>query len=421
MTLPFHAAFFNRAFYPEQSATGRLLTELAEDLARKRGWKVTVVAGIPNQSGNGVWVRPPGWGLTFRQAHGAVRVLRARGTAFPKRIFWGRAANYLTYFGSACWAGLHLERPDVVVALTDPPIIGLAALLAARRFKVPLVMSYRDLFPEVGRLVRNSRSGATDLLFNRANRILLNSADRIVALGEDMREKLIREKGAPPDRLVLIPDWADCSAIVPGPKKNPFSLRHGLADRFVVMHAGNIGASQHLETLLEASEHLSDLPDLEVVFVGEGVQKNALKKAVAARRLSNVRFLPFQPKETLREAFATADCFVVSLKEGLAGYITPCKVYGILAAGRPFVACMDENGEAARIARTHQCGLWAPPGDVRRLADQIRALYRDKPLRERLGRNARNIAPRYDRTVGVDAYDRLLRSLVRPTGRNQTP
>ena len=155
---------------------------------------------------------------------GEITVLRARGLSFSKRHFSGRAANYLTYFASACLAGLRLEKPDVLIALTDPPIVGLAALLAARRSGCPLVISFRDLFPEVGRLLEDFRSPLVDWTLAQVNRILIRQADCLVALGEAMRSRLVLEKGAPPGKVVVIPDWSDTKALVPGPKRNPFSL-----------------------------------------------------------------------------------------------------------------------------------------------------------------------------------------------------
>ena len=127
-----HIAFFNRSYYPDQTATGQLLTELAETLVGEHGCRVTVVTGPPlspaaTTPGGATAAWPP------RETRNGVCIVRARGTRFNKRRFAGRAANYMTYFASACVAGVRLDRPDVVVALTDPPVIGIAAWIAGRR------------------------------------------------------------------------------------------------------------------------------------------------------------------------------------------------------------------------------------------------------------------------------------------------
>src|SRR5207247_7329895 len=175
-----------------------------------------------------------------------IDILRARGTRLSKRRFVGRFTNYVSYFLSACYAGLRLDRPDVVVALTDPPIIGLAGLLAARRFGVPFVMAYKDTYPEAAHLLEDFHSETVNRILLGVNRFLARKADRVVALGETMRRVLIEGKGADPAKTIVIPDWADCSAIVPGSKQNSFSLAHGLGDKFVVTHWGNFGHSPAL-------------------------------------------------------------------------------------------------------------------------------------------------------------------------------
>ncbi len=407
-----HIAFFNRSFYPDTAATGQLLTELAEGLVRDHGCRVSVVAGVPLLPGDGrVTGRRQGWPFAVER-YGGIEILRAQGTRFSKKRFAGRFSNYISYSLSACYAGLRLDRPDIVVGLTDPPIIGLAAFAASRRFGAPLVMSYRDLYPEAGRLLEDFQSDLVDAVLDRVTRFLASRADRVVALGETMRQRLIEEKGADLTRTMVIPDWADCSAIVPGPKRNAFSVEHGLADRFVVLHSGNIGLSQGLESLVEAAHILRDVPEILFVFVGDGVKRQALEDQVCALALSNVRFLPFQPKQRLAESYASADVFVVSLKRGLAGTIVPSKLYGILAAGRPYVAAVDEECEITEYTRKYECGVLAEPGNPKDLADKIMKLFREGALRKRLATNAREAGLAFDRPIHVRAYYELFRDLA---------
>lgn len=400
-----HVAFFNRSYYPDTSATGQLLTDLCEDLVRVHGCRVSVVAGVPLLPA-GATIAARG-AILSREEHNGVQIFRARGTRFSKARFIGRATNYVSYFLSACYAGLRLDRPDVVVALTDPPIIGLAAWLTGKRFHAPLVMAFKDLFPEVTVLLPDFHSERVNAMLQAVNRFLVKRAAANVVLGETMRARLIENKGAPPERTTIIADWADTTAITPGPKRNRFSEEHGLADSFVVMHSGNIGLSQNLESLVEAAARLRDLPDVLVVFVGEGVKKADLQERARALGLSNVRFLPFTPKERLGESFASADVFIVSLQPGLAGYIVPSKLYGILASGRPYVAAVEDACEVAALTRTHECGLLAEPGNADALAARVREFHADREMAARHGANARRLGLGFDRRTQVAKYHAL--------------
>jgi len=409
-----HVVFFNRSFYPDGAATGQLLTDLAGDLVQQHGWRVTVISGVPLVPSHPALPSLGGW-LIGREDYKGVAIRRARGTHFDKRRFAGRAANYLSYFLTACWAGLRVDRPDIVVAMTDPPIIGLAAWLASKRAGAPLVMAYQDLFPEVTALLEDFHSDTVDRGLQWVNCFLCRRATRIVALGETMKRRLIENKGAAEEKTVVISNWADTTAIVPGAKTNAFAREHGLAEAFVVMHSGNLGLSQNLETMVEAAALLRDLPDLRVVFQGEGVKKADLERQAAALGLSNVVFLPYAPLDRLGDSFAAADVFVVSLQRGLAGYIVPSKLYGILAAGRPYIAAVEESCEVAALTRARQCGLLAEPGDAASLARRIRELYEDRSLASRLGANARAAGLAFDRTAQVERYASLLATLTRPT------
>ena len=398
-----HVCFFNRSYWPDVSATGQLLTELAEDLVRVHGWDVTVVAGYPLRSDASV---------TSSDWRNGVHIVRASGTTFDPQPFIGRATNYVSYFASAVAKGLGIRTPDVVVALTDPPIIGLAALATASKARAPFVFLCEDVFPEVAVLLEDFRSDAVNAALTRVNRFLVRKATRIVALGETMKRRLVEGKGADPSKIAVIHNWADCRAVTPGPRDNAFARQHGLVDRFVVLHAGNIGLSQDLEIVLHAAEQMRDRPDVVFVFVGDGAKKKHLQDIAARRDLRNVMFLPFQPRETMDQSYATADVSLVSLKRGLAGVIVPSKIYNVLASGRPCIAAVEQDCEVADIVNRHDCGFVIASGDAATLRARTLELADDRDRAAAMGARARCAALHFDRPRQVTAYDAVLREVA---------
>ena len=386
--------FFNRSYWPDQAATGQFLTELAEDLVSRYGDQVTVVAGrAAARVARGGRIAVARWrARRMKASTSGGRTAPRCGRAGS----WARASNYVSYFGAATAASFDVGHPDVVVSLTDPPIVGLAALWAARRAGARFVFLCEDIFPEVATLLADFHNPAVNGALDRINRYLLRSADGIVALGDRMRRRLVEEKGADPARVHIIHNWADCEAIVPGPKDNAFSREHGLADRFVLMHSGNVGLSQNLDVLVEAADRLRSKERLTIAIVGDGSRRRELEAMAAARGLTNVRFLPYQPKALLHDSFASADAFLVSLKAGIEGFIVPSKVYGILAAGRPYIAATDPSSEPAQIARESGCGLVAAPGDpgVARRCDRDAVRRSGDDARHGRARAARRTAVR---------------------------
>jgi lipopolysaccharide/colanic/teichoic acid biosynthesis glycosyltransferase/glycosyltransferase involved in cell wall biosynthesis len=417
VSAPLSVCFFNRSYAPDAGATGQLLADLAEGLVREHGCRVTVVAGVPLRVAPDEPPPPrPRW-LYRRSPRAGVDVLLARGTTLSPGRFAGRAVNYLTYVLSAAAAGLAAPRPDVVVALTDPPVIGLIGYFRARIAGARFVFVCQDLFPEVARLVDDFRSPLVERGLHAVSRFLVGRADRVVAIGETMRACLVASRAADPDKVAVIHNWADCAVIRPGTKDSAFARAHGLADAFVVMHSGNVGLAQDLDTLLAAAARLAGCPGLVVAVVGDGARRSALEEGARALGLAHVRFIPYQPRARLAELFAAADVFVVSLKAGLAGAIVPSKLYGILAAGRPYVAAVDAECEVAAITARHASGLLVRPGDAEGLADGILALYRDPELARRLGANGRRAALEFDRPGQVAAYHALLSDVASRGGR----
>jgi putative colanic acid biosynthesis glycosyltransferase WcaI len=394
---------FNRSYWPDTGATGQLLTELAEDLVAHHGFDVTVVAGFP--MGQLERQRPPS-----RETRNGVTIIRVAGTRFHQRRFIGRALNYVSYFASALVAAARLPRQHVLVAMTDPPIIGLAALLVRRRAKFVFVC--QDLFPEVAQLLDDFRSPLVDRVLEFLTRLMIRKADRTIVLGETMAARLVDRKGADATRLVVIHNWADTDAIVPLAKDNAFARAHDLTGKIVVLHAGNIGFGQDLDAVIDAAERLRDRDDVLFVFVGDGNRRAALEAQTRTRQLGNVRFIPYQARESVPLVYASGDVGLVSLKRGLAGCIVPSKLYTILASGRTVLAAVEEASETAAIVRNEHCGRVVPVGDSEALARTVVELADDPMSRARFGLRARKAALNYSRTGQVAAYAQMLRGVA---------
>ena len=196
----------------------------------------------------------------------------------------------------------------------------------------------QDVFPEIAMQVHRFENPVALAVLRRLVKRSLRSADRIVAIGPVMRTRLI-DKGAPPAKTVVIPNWVDVNEIAPQAKDNDWAREHGLVDRFVVMHAGNVGHAQNLDVLLRATALLRDLDQLEVVIVGTGARRaHTVELAERLEINDRVRFLEYQDRERLPKVLAAADVHFVGLPRGLAGYIVPSRVNGILAAGRPILS-----------------------------------------------------------------------------------
>jgi colanic acid biosynthesis glycosyl transferase WcaI len=384
----------NQYYWPGVEADGILLTELCESLAGE--WDVTVLTGAP------AGTRP---GRTIRRG---VEIVRVPSTAFERRRLSLRALNYLTYFVLAGLRGLGSRRPDVVLCMTNPPFLGVAAYLVARRFRAPLVVSVQDVYPETALALGQLGNPAVAAALRALVGFYLRRADALVALGETMRRRL-EEKGAPAGRLHVIPNWADTRAIEPLRHDNEWARKQSLADRFVVMHFGNVGHAQDLDSLIRAAVLLRDLDELAVAIVGTGARRSQLMALACDLDTECVRFVEHQPRDLAAQCLSTARVHVVGLAGGLAGFVVPSRVYGILAAARPVIAAADDDSETAQLVRTAGCGVVVPPGDPARLAEAIRGAYEGKYDLAAMGRSGRQYVVREaSREKAVARYRELL-------------
>jgi glycosyltransferase involved in cell wall biosynthesis len=146
--------------------------------------------------------------------------------------------------------------------------------------------------------------------------------------------------------------------------------------------------------------------------VGDGAKKNDLQEMARRRDLRNVTFLPFQPRETMDQSYATADVSVIALKRGLAGVIVPSKTYSVLASGRACIAVVEPDCEAADIVERARCGYVVTPGDAASLRLRILELADHRERAADMGCRARAAALQFDRPRQVAAYDALLRETV---------
>ena len=390
----------NQYYAPGVEATAQLLHQICVALAED--FTVTVVTGRLGAVGaeTGAFVED------------GVTVIRVRSTAFERRRLPLRALNYLTYFAMSGSAALRRARPDAVLCMTDPPFIANLGLLVARAHRVPLVVISQDVFPEVAVELGRLENPFVVWLLRRMIDYYLRRADRVVAIGETMRKRL-NAKGARADRLRVIPNWVDTTALTPLARRNAWSGAHGLDDRFVVMHSGNIGHAQNLDALIRAGTFLRELDRLAIVLIGGGARRDELTALAARLDVSSVEFLPYQPRELLSESLSSADVHVVGLAHGLSGYVVPSRLYGILAVGRPVIVAADAESETAQVVEAVGCGIVVPPNDPTEVARVIRAAYEGELPLDEMGKRAREYVVREgDRLVAVQRYRALLRELV---------
>lgn len=392
--------FVNRVFPPDPGATGRCLADLAHACAAA-GWRVTVLT----DGGPPAGAAPP------ESGSGGVTV------AWTGRSLDGRESRLAGYLGAlrrlAC-RGLALPRHDVVVTLSDPPLLALAGPMLAARHSAALLHWSHDVYPAL--LPRLGTAVPPGMLgfVSRRMAAALARHDPVVAIGRCMAARLTAE-GVPAARVHVVPNWPD-PAIRPVPHaENRWRAELGLGPggQFVVGYCGNFGLAHPLAGVLAAAERLqrADAPVL-FLMVGDGRGHAAVLEGAAARGLTNMRFLPRQPAACLAEVMSAADLHLAVMRRDAEGLLVPSKAMGGLAAGRPCLFLGPAGSEAARLLLDHGCGAVLDPDDGTAIAATVEAYRRDPARTAAEGARAAAAAAGWQVADAGQRFRSLLAGLV---------
>jgi glycosyltransferase involved in cell wall biosynthesis len=373
-------------YYPEETSTGYFITRIAEGLTDV--FDVRVVAGRSGYSARSMTVQP-------RETRHGVAIRRLWTPHFDKDRL---AMRFVSALILTCGVFLHLLfrlRPrDLVLAVTNPPMMPLVAVLAARLRGAKSVLLVHDVYPEILRAAGflSSRSWIyrlLSLLFATVYRLFAS----IVVIGRDMEEVVRGKLGGKPPPIVFIPNWGDTAEVKPV-AENVFRKEHGLQGKFILQFSGNIGRTHDIEAVIDLAERLRGIPLFHFLIVGDGGKQNWLQAKMTQSRLENVTILPRQPRERLNHMLAASNVTMIAMVDGMFGLSVPSRLYNVMAAGVPVIAIADSRSELSRTVVENHAGWTIAPGDRDALMKLALSLQDSAGWEEarRRGANARRVA-----------------------------
>lgn len=400
--------FFNRFYWPDESATAQLLTDVAEHLAGQ-GYPVEVVTSrllYGGAKGDRL--------LEEATVQEGVHIRRLWSTSFGRGSLPGRLLDYLTIYLSFLFFLLfRTRRGDLVVVKTDPPLLSILGWLGRSLRSFKLVSWCQDVFPEVA-----EHSLGTSALLRPLYGFLkwlrngsLKRSDTVVVLSGDM-EAYLREQGVEAP-FATIPNWAIQAPRTSGRSCETFRKEWGLEGRFVLGYSGNLGRAHETATLLKALPRLQELEDLTLLFIGGGAGYEQLKADTAAFPEAFIRFLPYQAREDLSETLKVPHIHWFSLVPEMVPFVFPSKFYGILESGRPVIFVGDPACELSRTIEGSGCGCVVAPGDGEGLVAAVEKLHADAHLRNQLGKTTQRLSQEdFSRPRRLEDWGKLVENLL---------
>ena len=336
---------------------------------------------------------------------------------YPKK------SSFLTRYLYECWlvirAAFHpklWKESDICLAYSFPSTF-LYIWLAKVFFRKKAVFWVQDVWPdnavEIGAMRKNS---IPYRFFSMLEKNAYRRADMVVTISEDIQQKLLGY-GIPEAKLKVIHNWGyDDSRIFIPWEENQFVKLAGLSTgTFYAVYAGNIGAVQNVELIVETAALLVNRQDIRFLIVGSGFALDAVKEK--AEGLDNIAFFPMQPPELASHIYSAASVNLIPLKKGIIFTALPSKTAVLLACGRSVIASLDADSHYAQLVLRYDIGQVTDPENPEALACAIEQLADADPGKKGIDIIAERTRKCYDEQFSMktafERFDAIFRELQR--------
>ncbi|MDC1422779.1 glycosyltransferase family 4 protein [Gammaproteobacteria bacterium] len=393
-----HILFLTDNFPPEVNAPASRTFEHCREWV-KAGHQVTVITGVPNYPKGEVFGGYKNR-LWQQETSEDIRVIRVWTYITANEGFARRSLDYLSYMVTGFLASLFVRRVDVVVGTSPQFFTVCAAWVTALCKRVPWVFELRDIWPESIRVVGAMKHRKALAWLEILELFLYRKANAIVSVTHAFRTSLVR-RGINADKIHVITNGVDVSRFSPRDKDTDLVTRFGLQGKFVAGYIGTHGLAHALDAVLDAAKFLKTAHDgdrFRFIFLGEGANKQALRKRAEVEGLDNVSFVDSVSKDQVVRYWSLLDASIIHLKKDeLFTTVIPSKLFECMGMAIPVLHGVQ--GESADIVEQEGVGLLFEPENAEALVFALRRLADDAEFICRFKANGPLAAQRYDRSA----------------------
>jgi colanic acid biosynthesis glycosyl transferase WcaI len=414
--------YLSQYFPPEMGAPAARASELARHWVGA-GHDVTVLTGFPNHPTGKIPLeyRSKLRRLVTSEEFEGAKVVRSWLLPFPNRKPYERMLNYSSFCLSAASTGMFLKCPDVLIASSPQLLVALSGWWLARWKKTKFVFEVRDLWPEsLAAVGMGDTNSPLHRSLARIAGFLYRQADRIVVVTPAFEEYLVDRWKVPREKISVVENGVETELFSP---QNSEQLRHELNahGRFIVSYIGTMGMAQGLDTLIESAARLQHVaPEVLLLLIGEGADKERIQKLAGTRRLTNIRFVDQQPRTRIPAFISASDASLVLLKKtDLFRTVIPTKMLEFMSCACPLILGVD--GQARDIMEQARAGVFIEPENPEELVSAVIRLAKGRALREELGKNGRRyILQNFSRERKAFHYIEILQTMMNERGLRNT-
>lgn len=357
-------------FYPDEVSTAQILTDVATKISKEQ--KVTVLAG------------PTGYEKSYHSnnlgLNDNIIIHRISLPEFDKNNLIERVLKLLLLtIKMSFFIFFNIKKGDRVIQVTNPIFLILTTSLIKKMkgFKVEILV--HDVYPE--NLVPAGMIAESSLKFKVISKFFnysFKQADRLIVLGEDMKQLMISKTNNKVKRIDVIPNWADDNI---QPIKNfdkSDYLNKDVNDKIVIGFAGNLGRVQGIIEFITIFKKIEN-PNLVLTIIGDGALKNEISDLISKENINNVYLFGAKPRNEQVKFLNSCDIGLITLKKGMKGLGVPSKTYNLMASGKPILFIGDVDSEIDNYIKKYNCG-WSFEWNEEEMIDFFNKLTIDDKL-----------------------------------------
>ncbi len=387
-------------FYLTQAAAGGTrFNEMVKDWAAK-GNQITVIGGMVNSKSGKKYEEYKNKYIVKENERDNVNVIRCHVSEAYNLNFIGRLWAYFSFVFSSIIAGVFFTKKkyDVILVTSPPLFVAITAYLLSKIKGVPFIFEVRDLWPESA---VDSGVLKNKIIINFAYKFenfIYKKASLINVLTPAFREKLIKNKGVPEDKIIFVPNAADfrlSDKILNSDfdRKNLRGDMHTNCDTLVFTYVGAHGRANNLIQIIKAAEKVKDF-EVEFWLIGDGMEKTMLKQEAKKRKCENVKFIDSMPKNEVLKYIIASDIGISVLKKvDTFKTIYSNKTFDYMSCKTPTLLAID--GVSRELVEKANSGIYTEPENTKEFVEKIHYYLKNRDLIEEQGRDGYNYAKKY--------------------------
>lgn len=321
-----------------------------------------------------------------------IRDIRVKENA--KNSFIRRAVNELNY-GRKLSKIVKQFNPNLVISCNTPILAQKRTHRRLIKHNIPHIHWFQDIRSIAAKKILTNKFSTPGKIIAKYFEITetkyLEESKHIINITDDFVPYL-KEIGISENKMTTILNWAPIHQLPLRGKKNPFSVKHGFDNKFVILYSGTLGMKHDPNILYETAKDMVGDETIQFVIVSEGLGMNYLKKRQTDLKLNNLTLLPYQPFTSMPDLLGSADILLTILDREAGKFSVPSKVLTGFCAERASVLMVPESNLAAKTVNKIEAGIVVKPGDKETLKKVILHLKSKPQMRSKMGKNARRYA-----------------------------